>query len=297
MRTLLATFVALYCSLAATAHAERPAEVDTSRESAAQLAHSFSRGASHSYVLRGSFESEGLEGINDDTSSVTVTMPITYEVQSVDPASRALVATSLQAPEVTITRNGEPESGGSLADALRSARLTQTVAPDGSVVDRTGALEANNATNANTMGFISDVLAVRWVQFPQEPVVTGDSWLQVVPMDMHDTENNLTATISVRYTLTGFAQTAGGEVAVIDAVYSTSIDGQMVASSGRSVRVVGRGHGEGYILFNHARGQLQELSLHNGVVLTTTENNGARSTTAFSSDVELRAQVIAAETP
>lgn len=293
MRLQLITALALSL-IAADAFAERPANIDTTRTDSISLAYRLARGDSHNHVFTAQMETEGLEGPSSQRSAVRLNIPVTYEVQSVDGAGTALVATSLRTPEVSFSVNGQAQSATALANTFRSARLTQSVARDGTIVERTGRFAATTPSEAFVTGFVSDSLAVHWVQFPQEAVNIGDSWLQIIPMDMHDAENNLSATVSVRYTLSGFASSGTGEVAVIDAQYTTAIDGQMIGDSGRSVRVVGRGHGEGYLLFDYREGRIHELGLQNGVVITATENNGQRSVTAFSSNAEFRAQVVAA---
>lgn len=297
MRITAITIAAV--SLASSAaFAERPTVVDTTRATEVTLAYRLARGDSQSYLYTTSFLAEELEGAAGEELRVQLSMPVSYEVQNVDAAGVALVATSLRPPTISATRDGEPLDTSAVEAAFRTARLTSSVTPDGTVIDRAGDFAASpNPDDAYTTGFVSDNLAVHWAQFPQEPVSIGDSWLQVVPMDMHDAENNLSATISVRYTLAGFAQAPVGEVAVIDAVYTTAIDGQMVDPSGVGARVVGRGMGEGYLLFDHVNGRLYEVALHDGIVLTATENNGRRTTTSFSQDVTIRAQVVAPTLP
>lgn len=284
--------------VSSAALAERPAVIDTTRTTEVTLAYELARGDSQSYLYTTSFQAEELERGAREELRVELSMPVSYEVQNVDGSGVALVAISLRPPTITAARVDEALETSALETALRSARLTASIATDGTVVERAGDFTpATNPEDAYIMGFVSDNLAIHWAQFPQEPVSIGDSWLQIVPMDMHDTENGLSATISVRYTLSGFAQTPVGEVAVIDAVYTTVIDGQLVDPSGRGARVVGRGLGEGYLLFDYANGRLYEVAMHDGTVLTATENNGQRTTTAFTQDVSIRAQVVAAALP
>lgn len=271
-----------------------PEVMDTSRTEAVEMAYSLSRGASQTYSLEASFASEGLEGTAGSRLEMTLSMPLSYEVQSVDSAGVALVATSLRDPAVTLTEDGETADGGTIAQSLRSARLTQAVSSDGTVTERSGGFEVLDNRDVYALGFVSDTLAMRWMQFPQEPVAIGDSWLQVIPMDMHDSESGLQATVSARYTLAGFER--GGQVAVVQAEYTTTIEGVSNTRTGRSARIVGRGAGEGTIRFDHGASRINEMVFQNGIVLTATESNGARTVRAFSQEATLRARVVGAVT-
>lgn len=271
-----------------------PEAMDTSRSDAVEMAYSLSRGASQTYALEASFSSEGLEGTAGTRLEMTLSMPLSYEVQSVDSAGVALVATSLRDPAVTLTENGEPVDGGTIAQSLRSARLTQAVSSDGTVTERSGGFGVLDNRDVYALGFVSDTLAMRWMQFPQEPVAIGDSWLQVIPMDMHDSEAGLQATVAARYTLVGFER--GGQVAVVEAEYTTTIEGVSNTRTGRSARIVGRGAGEGTIRFDHGASRINEMVFRNGIVLTATESNGARTVRTFSQDAALRARVVGAVT-
>ena len=275
------------------AGAERPAEIDESRTETVRLQYKFDRGASHSFLFDWTYASEELEGGDGEDSVVTLSMRITHEVQSTNGGSGTL-ATSLQTPTITRSENGEPISADRLSDALASARLTQTVAPDGSVSGGTGTISTSNAEDATAVGFLNDAFQLQWIQFPLEAVTIGDSWLQTE----QEVEGGLTSVLSARYTLVGYAREGERDLAVIDTVYSYSVDGQVVAErSGRPARVVARGHGGGYVLFDHNRGQIHELGIRLGTILTSTETSGIHSSSSFTHEGTLRAQVVAIAIP
>ncbi len=287
--------VAALLVIATEAAAERPAEIDTSRSDHVSLRYSFERGASQAFALDASTVSEGLEGTRGTVTEFTISMPVTYEVQTVDDAGVATVATSLRAPVMSLTVGGESEGVRGISEVIRAARLTHQIAADGTLVERSGEIEPDD-TAADASSFLTDTLALAWVDFPQESVAIGDSWLQIVPMQMNDSETALMANVSVRYTMAGFALVNGVEHAVIDAEYTTTIDGQLNAGAQgvRSLRVVGRGRGEGYIIFDHRAGRAAEVHLDNGVVFTATESNGFRTSESVVSHTTLRSQVVAA---
>ncbi|MFT6399474.1 MAG: hypothetical protein ACJAYU_004241, partial [Bradymonadia bacterium] len=199
-----------------------------------------------------------------------------------------------QSPTVVRTLNGEQQPPGGLGSALQAARLSSSIASDGSVEESTGRIASDTAHDASIVGFLSDAFTLHWIQFPSEPVSIGDSWLQTE----QETEGGLTSVLSARYTLSGFHHDGGRDLAVIDTVYTYAVDGQVVAErSGRPARVVARGHGEGFLLFDYGRGQIHELGIRIGTVLTSTETSGGHTSSAFAHEGTLRAQVIAVAVP
>lgn len=287
---LAATFI---LAAAPEARAERPAEVDDTRTETVRLQYKFDRGASHNFLFDWVYGSEELEGGDGESTAVTLSMPVTHEVQSANGGS-GVIATSLQTPTIARQANGEAVSDDGLAAALQTARLTQTVAPDGSVSGGSGTIGTSNAEDATTVGFLNDAFQLQWIQFPMEAVSIGDSWLQTE----QETEGGLTSVLSARYTLAGYAREGDRDLAVIDTVYTYSVDGQVVAErSGRPARVVARGHGDGYVLFDHNRGQIHELGIRLGTILTSTETSGVHSSSSFSHQGTLRAQVVAVAIP
>ncbi len=283
---------AIAISIAVPSFAARPETVDTEREGEVELRYQFARGNSTSYVLEANFQSEGLEGTYGERVGVQLTMPLTFEVQSVDANDVALIATSLRSPAFTVTEQGEPASSSSMVASLRDARLSQSVSSDGTVSERSGVFTINNNRDAFALGFIADVLAIRWAQFPREAVSIGESWLQVIPMDINEPNGAIAATISVRYTMVGYVP--GANIAVIDTEYSTAVDGTVESPEGRSSRLTGRGDGTGYILFDIGAHRITEMSFSSGLVLATVQNNGARSMLGFREEATLRSRVIEA---
>lgn len=276
----------LALSVPGVAHADYPETVTTERSAAVSLAHSLQRGQSATYTIRGSQVREGLENTPGNVATFSCSVPYTWEVQSVDDAGLAQVANSLTNPDVSWVVNGEAEPAGGIVDGIRAARLTQRVARDGTVSDASGAIDTREV-NPDAGNFLSDAIAFAWIQFPDEPVAIGDSWLQTIPLQLGAGTQELQATVAARYTLNGFAPWGDGEVAVIDADYTITIDGTMStsATSGRVLRVVGRGQGDGYVLFDAGAGRLREVSLRSGMILTATENSGRRTSQAYSNTV------------
>lgn len=288
MRTAFAS-VAVIALFAHPALAERPAEVDTSRTSEIQLGYAFERGNAESHVLDAHMTAEALDsGTREPAWELILSLPLSYEVQSVNDAGNALVATSLGSPTVTRRENGVNVDTGSVLQGLRAARITATVAPNGSVVDRsTGTSEPGDRTDA--VAWLADILAYHMPQFPQEPIVVGDSWLQAI----NHSQDDLVTSVTIRYTLAGFADHPIGNVAVIDATYTTTVEGQTTVSGTAMQRIVGRGSGEGYLLFDHEGGRIVESGLRNGVVITSSTHAGHRTMMAFNERASTRAQVVA----
>jgi hypothetical protein len=65
---------------------------------------------------------------------------------------------------------------------------------------------------------------------------------------------------------------------VIDATYDTTIEGTLTYSNQTSEVLVGRGHGSGFLLFDVRAGEVLQVEVNNGVVLTQTDISGGRST-------------------
>lgn len=280
---------ALMLSASPQANAERPAEIDDARAGSVSLQYTFDRGASHNFVFDWTYASEELEGGDGGSSTVTLNMPITHEVQAVS-GGAGTIATSLQTPTIARAVDGEPADGTGLTDALRSARLTATVARDGTISDASGTVVTSDPEEATALGFLNDVFELQWIQFPLEAVAIGDSWLQT----QQDIDGGLTSVLSARYTLAGFTRQGERDLAVIDTVYTYSVDGQVVAErAGRPSRVVARGHGEGHVLFDYNGGQVHELGIRLGTILTSTETNGVHRSSSFSHEGTFRAQVVA----
>lgn len=274
--------------LASPAEAARPEQVDSDRSGAVPLRFTLQRGQSRAYTLTGRQTREGLEGTAGDISDLDVSLSYTYEVQSVGDDGTADIAASLTGAEVSYAINGEEEETDEILSGIRDARLTLRAADDGSLRERNGSVDTR-IVSPDIGSFLQDTFSQVWVQFPEEPVSIGDSWLQVIPLSLSDSAPDLEANINVRYTLAGFANVGGAEHAVIDAEYSTEIDGNMAfGPGGRLLRVVGRGIGEGHILFNPAAGAVSEIHVESGTVLTATETNGRRTARAFSTESTLR---------
>lgn len=270
------------------AHAERPTEIDDSRSGSVTLQYTFDRGAAHNFVLDWTYASEELEGGDGGQTSVTLNMPLTHEVQTTA-GGAGTIATSLQTPTLVREIDGEPAETSGLSGALLSARLTSTVARDGTVSNASGTVTTTDPDEATAIGFLNDVFQLQWIQFPLEAISIGDSWLQT----QQDLEGGLTSVLSARYTLVGFTRSGERDLAVIDTVYTYSVDGQVVAErSGRPARIVARGHGEGYVLFDHNRGQVHEMGIRLGTILTSTETSGVHRSSSFSHEGTLRAQVV-----
>lgn len=283
---------AMFTTFALPADAARPESVDTDRDTEVTLNYAFSRGDATSYVLEANFASEALDATFGATMEVQLTLPLTYEVQSTDDAGIALIATSLRSPSLTVTEQGEETSASSLEESLQGARLSQAVSNDGTVSDRTGAFTVHDSRDTFVLGFVADVLGIRWVQFPQESIAVGESWLQIIPLDINDSDGGLSANIAVRYTLAGFE--TGTNIAVIDTEYTTTIDGEIVSEDGRGSRLTGRGTGDGYILFDIDGHRIRELHFSSGLVIASTLSDGTRRMRGVRQSATLRSRVIAA---
>jgi len=271
------------------AEAAKPEQIDTTRSDKVRLAYSFSRGQSTSYTLVASQVSEGLLGTDGSITDLKLNVPVTFEVQRMTDGGDAMVAATASPSVVSFTNGGRDIPADPIVSALRSARLSYVVGNDGTVKERSGTAPADTA-GAGSGAFVSDALSYLWVQFPQEELAIGATWMQVIPMSLNDERANMSANISVRYTLAGFASVGGREHAVIDVAYNTAIDGRTggaASASARSLVITGRGEGEGYVLFDHRAGTVTETGLRSGLVITTTENNGFRTMRTFSTEINL----------
>ena len=277
--------------LPVAASAQRPTEVSTDGGEVA-LSYAFARGASLPFAATVALDMEALDS-TPRRMRVDIAMPATFEVQSVSDAGQALVAASVRNVQVTATTGTRQTNLGDVASLLQSFRTSLTLSADGTVIERTGFQVRGTPRREDATIQIAffDAISTVWPQFPTEPVAVGDSWLQVFPDASHDPDNDLSSTLTVRYTMAGFVDVGGRRQALVDVAVTRQIDGQVTDGAGRGSRVVGRGQGEGYIIFDYQRGRLSEQQISAGWVTTITETNGSRSQFAVRSDVSFRAQV------
>lgn len=283
----LALCAAPTLALSTPAEAARPAEVNAEQSAPVTLRLMLQRGLTRSYTFEGQLTREGLEGTAGNVANLEASLRYTFEVQSVADDGTVDIAASLTEPVMRYAVNEEEEGSDDLFTSVRDARLTVRAATDGSLRERSGTIDTRTV-NPDIGSFLQDAFNQLWIQFPQEPVAAGDSWMQVVPLTLGATASGIEAAVNARYTFAGFADVDGVNTAVIDVQYATEIDGNMsVGAASRLLRVVGRGTGTGHILFDPARGVITEMAVDNGSVLTATETNGRRSTQAVSSSASL----------
>ena len=287
MRLITAFSLALALQAPLLASADRPssASIDTSRKDKVVLSHEFRRGQSFSFTTTASQTIESLDGIESVKADSRVTLPVVYEVQRTEADGSAVLTLSAAGANVSATANGRAVALGSFVDSLRSSRVTRAIRRDGTIAETTGTLPSDSS-QARTSAFVADLLAMHWVQFPAEPLAIGESWLQSIPLQLDDTTGKLNGSINARYTLVGFS----GQNAVIDATYEAEVEGSLTEGSAgaRTVRVSGRGRGEGYVLFDPQGGVVVESGSRLGLVNTFTETNGIRRVLSISSQASTR---------
>lgn len=284
----------VFVGAAGTAHAERPSQLDTTRSDRVTLQYSFERGAARTFVLQAEERIEGLDGTSGDVTDFVVTAPVLWEVQNIDAEGVAEVAMSVAAIEPSLTVDGEAESTREIVEALAAARFSLRLRRSGDNEEFTASV-GRDSSRADAGAFVSDLLRSAWVEFPAEPVGIGDSWLQTIPLAMSDVENRISATLTVRYTLVGFALVNEVEQAVIDAELTTVIDGQQPLGNDLAMRIIGRGNGDGYIVFDHRAGAITEVGADNGLILTFIDPADQRTALAISSTSTLTAQPLVAD--
>lgn len=242
--------IALVAILAGSeAAAERPENIDTSRSDTTQFAYQFSRGQVLSNPWTFHERVEGLDGTAGGVWNVTLTMLVRNEIQTVDSAGVASVATSLSDIAGTVEMYGEDIDVAELAPVFEAARISLNVDQHGNASDRrdqVGIMPVGPDLSTD----VPDMLRLLWVNYPIEPVSIGNSWLGTIPMADHDPESGLTSTVVARYTLAGFAAGESGELAVLDIDYTIEMTGSRDLSNDgtRMVQIVGRGNGQGHAL-------------------------------------------------
>jgi len=271
------------------AFAERPSQIDATRTDPIQFSYRFTRGQSTSYELTGRTTIEKLSNASGDRIEFSVTVPVRHEVQNVNSDGVATISTSFGVPTLDLQNAPREHTTADVASALRAARVTRTIASDGRVSDTAGDLTSETHL-AHYVEFLADALTLQWMSVPVESISVGDSWLQTVPKSIIGNDDNLMSSISVRYTVAGFANVGGREHAVIDAEYTARIDGTTTFGTERSraAQVVLRGSGEGYVLFDTRSGRITESAHRIGSILTITEANAARESQAITVESSMR---------
>jgi hypothetical protein len=256
--------------------AERPSVIDSTRATRAQLQYSFSRGQTSSYTLQFTQQIEPLSGQPDENNFlITVSLPFNQEVQNVSDSGVSSIATTLG--ELALDVQTESRTNfDPVRERLRGVRITSRVDRDGTLVEQINPL-AIGLPAFDPAALVADIFLSSQPALPREAVGIGDSWIQTIPMSLTTVDLSISGDISVRYTLVGYAFYGGREVAVLDGVYETSVSGVESMEGLTSATVVGRGNGEGYVLFSVGEGRVLEHGMRNGVVLTTTDATGSRS--------------------
>lgn len=260
----------------AAAFAERPTTIDSSRATRAQLEYEWSRGQTASYTLQFSQQIEPLSGQPESNNFlISVSLPFNQEVQSVSDSDVAGIATTLgelaMDVQTTARVNFNP-----VRERLRGVRITSRVESDGTLLEQINPL-SNGLPAFDPAAIVADLFISSQPALPREPVGIGDSWIQTIPMSLSTVDLSITGELRVRYTLAGYAMYGGREVAVIDGLYETFVNGVESMEGLTSATVIGRGSGEGYVLFSVSEGRVLEHGMRNGVVLTTTDATGGRS--------------------
>lgn len=277
-------FVALAYSaalpVAPEADAERPVAIDSTRSDRVQLQHRFTRGQTQTYQL---VAAQRISPVTRDPVVTDVRMSLTFsqEVQNVAPDGSATVGTTLSNPALETDVQSRRVFEAAWA-RLRGLRSTTRVEPDGTLLENLGGAMTDFGA-LDPSGTVVDLITMTRVEFPREAVAIGESWLQTIPLSVSTADSSIVATASARYTLVGYAPFAGREVAVIDATYDTSVEGAVSFSNHARELLIGRGHGSGYLLFDVGAGEVLEIGVTNGVVLTRTDISGARS--IFTADI------------
>jgi hypothetical protein len=204
-----------------------------------------------------------------------VSLPFTQEVQNVSDSGVSSIATTLG--ELALDVQTESRTNfDPVRERLRGVRITSRVDRDGTLVEQINPL-AIGLPAFDPAALVADIFLSSQPALPREAVGIGDSWIQTIPMSLTTVDLSISGDISVRYTLVGYAFYGGREVAVLDGVYETSVSGVESMEGLTSATVVGRGNGEGYVLFSVGEGRVLEHGMRNGVVLTTTDATGSRS--------------------
>lgn len=262
--------------LPSSASAERPTTVDASRSDRVQLVYKYTRGQTSSFTLNLHEVIEPLSGQSESNAfDITLSLPFTQQVQSVTDQGVASIGTTLGELTLNVETAGR-NNLSSVRDRLRGVRITSSIEPDGTVVEQINPLQTD-VPAMDPSGGVADLLVTIRPELPLEPVGIGDSWVQSTPLSVTTADGMVTGTVNARYTLAGYALYAGREVVVLDGTYESVIDGTENYGGLTSATLVGRGNGEGYIIFDVAAGRVLEHGLDNGLVLTTTDASGGRA--------------------
>jgi hypothetical protein len=267
-----------YCATLPTvpvANADRPSAIDATRSERVLLQHLFARGNTKTYQL---VATQSIAPVARDNTPTDVRMSLTFsqEVQNVAPDGSATVGTTLSDPSLDTDLQNRRVFEATWA-RLRGLRTTTRLQSDGTMLENLGGGTSDFGA-LDPSGTVVDLLTMTRVEFPREPVAIGESWLQTIPLSVSTADGSIMATAAARYTLAGYAPFAGREVAVIDAIYDTTIEGAISFSNQAREVLIGRGHGSGYLLFDVRAGEVLQVGVNNGVVLTRTDISGGRAT-------------------
>ena len=279
-RSLSLFALTLVLSVGATASAERPGDVDASREAPTALSNQFERSDARTFMVNLDISVEGLS-MRDDAVEAEGSVPVQTEVLRVDEDGVAEIAVSIDRPQLTILDSEESVDVGDAIAALQATRLTRSIRSDGHLVDTTGQI-ADEGTGAPIAATVADVMSLIWIELPGEEVSVGDTWVQTAPMWIGADSASLRAEQQLRYTLAGFATLPTGEVAVIDFTIDERVSGEVPLDDEglQTMQVSGRGTGSGYVLFNVAGGYTQEVGLETGSVVVYEDSAGTQYITA-----------------
>lgn len=269
---------ATYCAtlpLSPVAEAERPVSIDATRSERVLLHHIFARGNTKTFQI---VATQSITPVSSENAPTDVRMSLTFsqEVQNVAPDGSATVGTTLSNPSFETDLQSRRLFEATWA-RLRGLRTTTRLQTDGTMLENLGGGTGDFGA-LDPSGTVVDLLTMTRVEFPGEPVAIGESWTQSIPLSVSTADGSIHATAAARYTFAGYSPFAGREVAVIDATYDTTIEGTLTFSDQAHEDLVGRGQGSGYILFDARAGEILQVEVTDGVVLSRTDISGARST-------------------
>jgi hypothetical protein len=220
-----------------------------------------------------------LEALGDNPTpplTFSLSVPWTQEVQSIAANGAASLAQTIGEPAFRVTAGQTRQDLTQSRTRLRTARVTLRVAPNGSILEQLSSIQSD-APIFDPSSVTTDLIAMSRIEFPQEPISVGESWIQVVPMSLSASDGSIQGSIQVRYTLAGYASWRGREVAVFDGELTARMDGALSYANLTSDALVGRGSGASWVLFDVQRQEVLEMGFQQGLVLTRTPVSGARS--------------------
>lgn len=242
-------------------------EIDSAQTGPVTLRYLYEAGTADTYrmTMQQQMSMSGM-GMGDATTIVTMNIDNTQAVQSIDEAGNATIFQTLSNSSIAMTVNGQAIPADDLGGMLNGINVTMQVTPRGTVLDSQLG-DVSDPQLQQMMDMMGDSFTQMTLEFPEEELQIGQSWTQELPFDMDQPGLDLDTSATATYTLSGFGDLNGTNVAVLQNQSTIAISGTF-EEMGTTTTANGTGTGVGYTYFDPVAGKIVSGSMEMSLDMT-----------------------------